>query len=121
MSLGRHPAFAVTDDKTTIVLSFADGSSGTIHYLANGNKGFPKERLEVFVGGRVLQLDNFLRLKGWGWNGFRSKKLWRQDKGVDECVRQFLSSVSDQSKPPIAIAELIEVTRWSIGIAESLR
>ena len=121
VSLGRHPAFAVTDDKTTIVLSFADGSSGTIHYLANGNKGFPKERLEVFVGGRVLQLDNFLRLKGWGWNGFRSKKLWRQDKGVDECVRQFLSSVSGQSKPPITIAELIEVTRWSIGIAESLR
>ena len=68
--MGRHPAIAVRDDKTTITLSFADGSMGTIHYLANGHKSFPKERLEVFCAGRVLQLDNFRKLRGWGWRGF---------------------------------------------------
>jgi hypothetical protein len=39
-------------------------------YFANGSKAFPKERLEVFCAGRVLQLDNFHRLRGYAWPGF---------------------------------------------------
>jgi predicted dehydrogenase len=54
---------SLTKDTATIQLSFFDGSIGTIHYFANGSKSFPKERLEVFAGGGVLQLDNFLKLK----------------------------------------------------------
>ena len=42
-------------DTVSIQLFFSDESIGTIHYLANGNKSFPKERLEVFCGGRILQ------------------------------------------------------------------
>jgi hypothetical protein len=61
------------------MLSFADGSWGTIHYLANGHRAFPKERVEVFCAGRVLQLDNFRRLRGFGWQGFKAMNLWRQD------------------------------------------
>src|SRR5690606_31359851 len=72
---------AATGDTATITLSFADGSIGTVHYFANGSKSFPKERLEVFAGGRILQLDNFRRLKGFGWPGFKRMSLWRQDKG----------------------------------------
>ena len=65
----------VTDDVVTITLSFADGSLGTIHYFANGHRRFPKERLEVFCEGRVLQLDNFRSLRGMGWPGFRQMRL----------------------------------------------
>ncbi len=52
-----------------ILLDFADGSMGTVHYLANGSKQFPKERVEVFSQGRVLVLDNFRKLQGYGWSG----------------------------------------------------
>ena len=58
---------SIRDDKVTFTLGFADGSFGTVHYLANGNKSFPKERLEVFCADRVLQLDNFRKLTGFGW------------------------------------------------------
>ena len=57
--MGAHPAVEVKSDKAVISLFFADGSFGTIHYLANGGKVFPKERIEVFAGDAVLQLDNF--------------------------------------------------------------
>ena len=67
-------------------LRFADGSLGTIQYLANGHKSFPKENLEVFCGGRILQLDNFRSLKGYGWPGFAKLNLWRQDKGQAACA-----------------------------------
>ena len=54
---------------------FEDGSIGVVHYLANGSKAFPKERLEVFAAGRVLQLDNFRKLRGFGWPGFNKMNL----------------------------------------------
>jgi predicted dehydrogenase len=74
-------------DRVTFTLGFADGSIGTVHYLSNGHRAFPKERLEVFAAGRVLQLDNFRRLKAYGWPGFSSMNLWQQDKGQDACAR----------------------------------
>ena len=62
-------------DTFTIQLDFADGSIGSIHYFANGSKSFPKERLEVFCGGSVIQLDNFRKLEGYGWKGFHARNL----------------------------------------------
>lgn len=113
-ALGRHPALADAGDKVAITLTFADGSLGTIHYLANGNKGFPKERLEVFCAGRVLQLDNFRRLRGWGWKGFSSMRLWRQDKGQRACAVAFVEAVRGGGPAPIALDEVLEASRVSI-------
>ena len=120
VALGHHPALLVTADKSVLTLQFADGSVGAIHYLANGHKGFPKERLEVFCGGRVLQLDNFRKLKGWGWKGFSTMDLWQQDKGVHACVRAFLESVRSGGVAPVHPSELIEVSRVSIELEEAL-
>src|SRR6185437_11565961 len=74
-----------TRDTASIHLAFVNGSIGTIHYFANGSKTFPKERLEVFASGRVLQIDNFRSLTGFGWPGFSRERLWRQDKGQKAC------------------------------------
>ena len=108
----RHDCFAIT-------LGFADGSLGSIHYLADGHRGFPKERIEVFCDGKVLQLDNFRRLRGYGWRGFRTSRLWRQDKGQRALVQAFVDAVRSGSEPPIAFAELIEVSRVVIALAEA--
>ena len=120
-AIGRHPAIAVRDDKVSITLTFEDGSVGTIHYLANGHKGFAKERIEVFVAGRVLQLDNFLKLRGWGWTGFTRLNLWRQDKGALACVSRFVTGIKTASGPAIPLDEILEVAEWSIRIAEAAR
>ena len=61
---------AINNESVSINVSYADGSIGNIHYLANGNRTFPKERLEVFCEGRVLQLDNFRKLRAFGWPRF---------------------------------------------------
>ncbi len=104
-------------DKATLLLTFADGSTGTIHYLANGHKSFPKERLEAFCGGRVLQLDNFRKLTGYGWPGFRKMNLWRQDKGQAACAAAFVEAVREGKESPIPLEELIEVSRIAIELA----
>jgi len=82
------------DDSATVTLKFADGSNGTLHYLAKGNRSFPKERITVFSDGRVLELDNFRTLHSWGWSGFRRMKLWKQDKGHNSEITSFVDAVS---------------------------
>jgi predicted dehydrogenase len=109
-----------TDDTVSIQLDFGDGSIGTIHYFANGNKKFPKERLEVFCGGRILQLDNFKVLRGWGWKGFRKMRLWKQDKGHVAEVKNFVEAVHNGGPPPISFDESVEVSRVTFQIAETL-
>jgi predicted dehydrogenase len=112
---------AATGDTVTIQLRFADGSIGTIHYFANGNKAFPKERLEVFAAGRVLQLDNFRRLTGYGWPRFNKMNLWRQDKGQKACAAAFIRTVENGGEAPIRFDELIEVSRVVLEVNEALR
>jgi predicted dehydrogenase len=117
VSHGRIALESATRDTTTIQLGFSDGSIGTIHYLANGSKAFPKERLEVFAAGRVLQLDNFRVLRGYGWPGFSSMRLWRQDKGQRACAAAFLDAVARGGPSPIPFDELHEISRISIELA----
>jgi predicted dehydrogenase/threonine dehydrogenase-like Zn-dependent dehydrogenase len=112
---------SLTDDSVSISLKFEDGSIGVVHYLANGSKAFPKERLEVFASGRVLQLDNFRKLTGFGWPGFTRMNLWRQDKGPKACAASFVQAVVAGSPAPIAFEEIVEVARVSIGVAEQAR
>jgi len=106
-------------DSATITLRFADGSIGTIHYLANGHRSFPKERIEVFCGGRVLRLDNFRRLRGHGWPGFKTLHLWRQDKGHKALAQAFVNAVRTGGDAPVAFHELIEVSRIVVALDEA--
>ncbi|WP_286295417.1 bi-domain-containing oxidoreductase [Vibrio apostichopi] len=119
--MGDVDSVDITEDKAAIILGFADGSFGTIQYLANGAASFPKERIEVFAAGRVLQLDNFRKLKGFGWPGFKTMNLWKQDKGQTPCSAAFLESIEKGTEAPITARELFEVAKVTIEIAEQLR
>lgn len=119
--MGDSDSVAVTEDKAAIILGFEDGSVGTIHYYANGAASFPKERIEVFTAGKTLQLDNFRKLKGFGWKGFSKMNLWQQDKGQKACAKAFLDAVSEGKPAPISAEEIFEVAQVSIDIAEQLR
>lgn len=119
--MGNSHAETVTEDKAAITLGFSDGSFGTIHYIANGGASFPKERIEVFAAGRTLQLDNFLKLRGYNWPGFRKQNLWRQDKGQTACAAAFVAAIAKGTKAPIPAEELFEVARVTIQATEVLR
>jgi predicted dehydrogenase len=113
-----HATAARTDpDNRTITLNLANGSIGTIHYFTDGDSSFPKERLEVFCAGRVLQLDNFRELKAWGWPGFRALKSRGQDKGQEACVAAFVNAIRGGSTSPIPANELFEVTQATLETA----
>jgi predicted dehydrogenase len=108
-------------DTVSISMTFEDGSIGSVHYFANGNKSFPKERLEVFCAGRILQLDNFRSLTGYGWTDFKKMKLLKQDKGHGAGVAAFINAVQAGGSNPIPFSEIVEVTKVSLELAEAAR
>jgi len=119
--IGNAPGIQVREDKVVITLSFEDGSFGTIHYLANGGSMFPKERVEVFCNDAVLQMDNYRILRGYGWPRFKKMRLFKQDKGQKACAKSFIESIVNGTQPPIPYEELMESSKISIEVANSLR
>jgi len=109
------------DPSVCITLSFADGSLGTIHYLTGGHASFPKERVEAFAAGGVLQLDNFRRLLAYGWPNFKSQRLWRQDKGQYACAAATLAAIKAGNVSPIPLEEILEVSRAAVAASEAAR
>ena len=108
------------DDRAIINLEFENGSIGSIHYLSNGGP-FQKERLEVFCENSVLQLNNFQTLRGYGWKTFSKYKTFSQDKGQNICIKKFIESIRLNTESPIPFSEIIEVSRITVDIAQSLR
>ena len=118
-SWNRIGMISKNEDTVSIHLEFGDGSIGCINYFSNGSKSFPKERLDVFSSGRVLQLDNFRKLKGWGWSNFKKWNLWKQDKGQKACASTFINAIRNREPRPIPIEEIFEINRISIDLQNS--
>ncbi len=97
-------------DKFSASLKFHDGSIGTIHYFSNGSSKLPKERIEVYSSGRVIQIDNFRKMHSYGFRNFKKLNLWKQDKGQLNSVKEFCNSIENGTESPIPFSEIIEVS-----------
>jgi predicted dehydrogenase len=109
-----------TADNVSLILTFSDGSVGTINYLANGDPGFSKERVEIFGGGSVCIIDDF-RYAEIASGGNRQKFSGHQDKGHNSELREFVEAVSKGEKVPMDFQESIAVTLTTFKILESAR
>lgn len=119
-SIGGPGAPSVTDDQCFITLRHANGSVSSVAYLAGGDKACPKERIEVFGGGRTAVLDDFRQLTVWR-NGKQQVEKARQDKGHAAEVDAFAAAVTGQGASPIPWDELRATTLAAILAVQSLR
>ncbi len=109
-----------SDDNVLISLRFANGSEGAIHYLANGDRSFSKERVEVFGGGAVAVLEDFRRLE-MTRSGRRSTvtSRWRQDKGHRGEWQAFADRLRSGGPDPIPFQSIVASTLATLGIVRS--
>lgn len=117
--MGEAPGVQICDDKMSVTVSFADGSIGTLHYFANGHKSYSKETFELFCDGKILHLDNFRKLRGFGWSNFRKMNLLRQDKGHKAEFRYFVERIANGGESLIPFEEMENVTLASFAALES--
>jgi predicted dehydrogenase len=108
------------DDAVSLVIRFADGSTGAVIYSSLGDAGVAKEYIEVFTDGRVVQVDDFHQLSiSRGGKTSRSKAV--QDKGQGALVTAFLAAANGSGPPPIPLSDLVAVTEATFAIEEALR
>jgi len=110
-----------SSDNVLISLRFANGSEGTISYLANGDRSYSKERIEIFGGGRTAVLEDFRRLD-LVQNGHRRviRSRWRQDKGHCAEWAAFANAIQKGTDSPIPFEEIVGATLATFRIEESL-
>jgi predicted dehydrogenase/NADPH:quinone reductase-like Zn-dependent oxidoreductase len=109
-----------SNDNVISSLRFADGSQATISYLANGDRSYSKERLEVFGGGRVAVLEDFRRLETVKQGRKKvSRSLMRQDKGHRAEWEAYVSALRSGKDSPISFAEIVNTMSATFALEES--
>lgn len=116
-ALGTQPD--ETSDNAIITLQFESGAQGVINYFSNGNKAYAKERVEIYAQGKTLVLDNFRKLQGFGFKGFKTLST-AQDKGHYNQFSKLLEMVKVGGNPLIPFEEIVNTTRASFAALESL-
>ncbi len=117
-SLGQTPE--ENTDNASIVLKFEDGSNAVVNYFSNGNKGYSKERLEVFSQGRTIVMDNFRKTKAYGFKGFRGYRS-AQDKGHKAQFHALIQRIQQGGDPLIPFENLINTTQASFAAIQSMK
>ncbi|TXN37623.1 zinc-binding dehydrogenase [Flagellimonas hymeniacidonis] len=116
-ALGKNPK--ENTDNASILLKYEDGSNAVINYFANGSKGYSKERVEVYSQERTLVLENWRKLKtyGFGTKNFSSK----QDKGHYNQFRKLLAKHKSGEGSIIPFEVIVNTTNASFAAIESLK
>jgi predicted dehydrogenase len=106
-------------DNVIATLKFANGTLGTISYLANGDKSASKERVEVFGGGSVAILEDFRRLELIR-NGRKliTRARWKQDKGHNAEMQAFVNMLLGKA-PRIPFEECVGSTLATLRLQNS--
>lgn len=116
--VGSSPRYG--GDNVMVSLRFANGSEGTISYLANGPRSFSKERIEIFGGGSTAVLEDFRRLELVG-DGHKESihSRWRQDKGHRAEWAAFTQFLQQGGEPPIGFEDIVASTLVTFRVNES--
>lgn len=109
-------------DNVQATLTMADGSVGSITYAAGGDKSYPRERVELFGGGKVGVIENFKRARLHDRGKTRTKRNWLSvDRGHAAEVEAFLEAIRSGHAPPVPVESYVATTLATFAMKESLR
>lgn len=117
-AMGENPQ--ENTDNASILLRYENGTNVVINYFANGSKSYPKERVEVFAQEKVLVLDNWRKLTGYGVKGFSSKKT-KLDKGQGNQFALLTERIEKGGDSLIPFESIVNTTRASFACIQSLK
>ncbi len=109
-----------SEDSTSINLQFADGSVGTLEYVAIGDTTLPKEWCEIHGEGSTATMDNFCKTVCSGKLGKRKLK-GKQQKGFAEELAATVSAIKDGKPMPIPFGEILNVTKATFAAIKALK
>lgn len=107
-------------DNASILLQYQNGSNAVINYFANGSRAYSKERLEVYSQERTLIMDNWRKLKAYGFKGTGNTSS-KQDKGHYNQFKELIIQQQKGGNPIIPFDEIVNTTKASFAAIASLK
>lgn len=106
-------------DNFSVMLKFEDGSVANLTYTALGNSAYPKEKMEIYVDGRVLALSDYTELNiiGEGAENFQTKAM---EKGHKEELQAFSNAILNTGNWPIELWEQLQVMDIAFQVEEMI-
>lgn len=117
VALNSDKELAIKNDNVILNLKFKDGSIGTLSYLSNGSKSYPKEQMNLFCEGKVFNLDNYKKVNAFGSIGM---KKWSQDKGHKDEMIGFVENIKSSTENLISLESLVNTTLATFAHVKSL-
>jgi len=99
-------------DNCVITVKYEDGSICTLTYTGQGSKDYGKEYCEVFFDGKVIVVDDYKSLKGYGVKANEIKTLV-SEKGQLEELEYFYQTLKEGNQYPIPLWQLEQATKIS--------
>ncbi|MFQ5428670.1 MAG: bi-domain-containing oxidoreductase [Phycisphaerae bacterium] len=109
------------NDNCSVLLNMADGSVGTLIYVANGDTTVGKERVEVFGQGRTAVIDNWKVARLFADGRARKVRLRGSGKGHVEELRAFVDAIQTGCASPLPFDDAVNCTATTFAIQSSLR
>jgi predicted dehydrogenase/threonine dehydrogenase-like Zn-dependent dehydrogenase len=116
-ALNQSKELAIKNDNVVLNIKFEDGSIGTLCYLSNGNKSFPKEQMNIFCEEKVMFLDNYKKVIGYGVDSY---KKFSQDKGHKNEMIKFIENIKLSEQNLISLESLVNTTLVTFAHIKSL-
>jgi len=118
-----HPladAGRYSGDNVVVSMRFANGSQGTVSYVANGDRSYSKERIEIFGGGSAAVLEDFRRLE-LVRHGRKETihSWWGQDKGHHGEWARFAEFAQRRTEAPIRFEDIVCSALATLRVDES--
>ena len=110
-----------TEDNLTISIDFENGSRGIILYTSLGNKGLPKEYIEIYGSGKVMSINDFKKASIITKRGKKILRRFSQDKGYGNEFKNFIEAIKQGEKSPIPLEELFYSTQATFSIVKSIK
>lgn len=107
-------------DNSHITIKFSNGSSCVIAYLADGDKGYPKEKILITGYRTNIEFDNFKSVRVYKDGRMRKKKFISADKGQKEEMSALVNAV-EHNTMPVKFESLILNTYTTIRALDSIR
>lgn len=117
-AMGKNPA--EDTDNASILLKYENGSTAVINYFANGSKSYSKERVEVYSQERTMVMDNWRKLKFYGFKG-ASNSSGKQDKGHFNQFQKLIDQHKKGGEPIIPFDSIVNTTKASFAAIASLK
>jgi len=116
----REDSETPMQDTLAITLELSNGSIGSIVYASNGDKSFPRERVEVFRAGAVGVIENFRSYSVTQGGKTRSRKRFTLDRGHAAELEAFLAAI-EQGRQPVPVEDYLATTLATFCIRRALR